>query len=255
MVERITITIRKDLLRRVDSMIDGKKIKNRSHAIEHLLTGWSFVENGVILAGGSAKIGGKSIHKALIELGGIPIIDRQIKLLKNSGVRNIIVSTDSQKVKAHLDESVKCILEKTPLGSAGPLKLTKINGTFIVINVDTLLDLDIASIVDFHRKQATSATVMLSTTNKPSSFGVVRMRGNQVTEFVEKPKIKEARLFNAGVYVFEPSVLQRISGRMMIEQLFTELARERQLSGFVYDGPVVDVGTQEGYLNAKKLSL
>ncbi len=259
MVERVTITIKRELLKKIDSMIDGKAVKNRSHAIEQLILKSSVVDTAIILAGGKARINGKAIPKALIRIHKLPVIVHQINMLKRNSIMNIFILTDSKEATKYIDSlstneiKPECMLEKMPLGTAGPMKLAedKIRGTFVLLNVDTLMEPDIKAIADFHLKHGTIGTVLLATTDRPSSFGVVRMHGSQITDFVEKPRIKEARLFNAGLCVFEPSVLKYIRGRMMIEQLFSQLAKDRQLSGFVYDGSVLDVGTQDGYEKAR----
>ncbi len=257
MVERITITIKKELLKKVDNIIDGKAIKNRSHAIEQLILRSSTIDTAIILSGGKARIDGEIVPKALIKIHGSTVLDYHINMLKKNDIKNIFVSTDSKETKNYIDKrniiGVECIFEKNPLGTAGPMKLSKnkIRNTFVAVNVDTLMDPDINSVYDFHLKQGTIATVVLATTDRPSLFGVVRMHGNLITDFEEKPKIKEARLFNSGLCVFEPDVMKYIKGRMMIEELFKQLVKDRQLSGFVYDGAVLDVGTQEGYKKSK----
>ena len=74
MIERVTITVKKDILRKVDSMIDGREIRNRSHAIETLISkslSKSGLDTALIMAGGG---GGDprplphSISKSLLSL-------------------------------------------------------------------------------------------------------------------------------------------------------------------------------------------
>jgi len=114
---------------------------------------------------------------------------------------------------------------------------------------------NIYEMYEFHKKHKKLATVMLTTVSDPSHFGVVKMRGNQILKFVEKPNIKKApsRLINAGLCVFDQQVAGMVPKRkMMIEELFSRLSREEQLMGFLHDGMTFDVGSAKGYERALK---
>jgi NDP-sugar pyrophosphorylase family protein len=248
MVERVTITIKHDILKRIDEMIDGKEIRSRSHAVEHLLLKFlGKIDTAVILAGGGNEI------KSLIPIHGKPILEHQINMLKKYNINNILLTIDHgyDKIKDYFGSSfsgvnITYLVEDQPLGSAGSISLARdyINDIFVTLNVDTLINPNIPEIYEFHKKQGSIATVLLVTTADPTAFGVVKMSGNRILEFVEKPSIAHApsRLINAGFCVFEPQIFDFIpKRRLMIESLFNKLAREGQLSGFVHDGMVFDV--------------
>ena len=267
-IERITITIKKDLLKRIDRMIDGESVKNRSHAIEQLLQksiNKNDVNTALIMAGGEGadlRPITYEIPKPLIPVHGRPILEHQINMLKKNNIDNIFVAInknqDSIRDKfgdgSKHDVRIKYLVEEKPLGTAGALSMIKdkINTSFIMMNVDTLISPDIHEVIDFHKKQRTAATIVLATASDPTSYGVVRMRGEKVLEFVEKPKQAPSNLINAGMTVFEPDVFRYVFGKMMIKDLFQKLCKENQLSGFLHDGPVFDVGTHEGYEKAIK---
>lgn len=248
MVERVTITIKSDILRKIDEMIDGKEIRNRSHAVEHiLLRSFGRINTALILAGGGKEI------KSLITIHGKTILEHQIMMLKKYKINNIILAIDHgyEKIKEIFGSSfsgvnITYLVEHQPMGSAGPISLAKayINETFVALNVDTLINPNIQELYDFHKKQGSVATVLLVTTDDPTTFGVVKMSGNRILEFVEKPRIANApsRLINGGLCVFEPEIFDLIpKGRLMIESLFSRLARTGQLSGYVHDGMIFDV--------------
>lgn len=268
-VDRITITVKKDLLKRLDSMIDKRDVRNRSHAVEQLiLRGMTKTEldTVVIMAGGDgARLRPITyeIPKPLIPIKGRPILEWQINLLKGYDVRKILIATDRNcdKLAEHfgngskLGVGIEYLVESRPLGKLGALQLLRdrMTKTFGVLNVDTLVDVDIAEMYNFHKKQGTLATMLLASADKPEDFGVVRMKGNSILEFLEKPKKAEASLVNAGFYILEPGVLKFIGkGKTMTEDLFRALAKQGQLSGFVHDGRIFDVGTHEGYEKAIK---
>lgn len=266
MPERVTITITRDLLRKIDRTVDKKEIKSRSHAIETMLRKAltsGDVDTALVLAGGDgARLRPITyeIPKPLIPVHDIPILEHQIRFLKKYGVRTVLLSVGYQheRIRQHFGYgsrygvTIRYLVEETPLGTAGPLRLAKddVTGTFLMLNVDTLMEPDIPAMTEFHTRQDALATLMLVTTAKPSDYGVVRMHGSQIRGFEEKPRIHGARLVNAGLAVLEPSVIRYVKGKMMVKELFQRLARENRLAGFVYDGDVFDVGTPAGYEQA-----
>lgn len=271
MVERITITIKKDILRRIDSMVDGSEIRNRSHAIENLIfrslskTG---LDTALIMAGGEGanlRPITYEIPKPLIPIRSRPILEWQINMLKRFDVTNILLSLDymGYKIEDYFGDGkrfgvdITYIKEEKPMGTAGAISLAKdfISKNFLLLNVDTLMDPNVQEMYEFHKKHKKLATVMLTTVDDPSHFGVVKMRGNQILKFVEKPRLNKApsKLINAGLCIFDRSVADLVPRRrMMIEELFSKLSREEQLVGFLHDGMTFDVGTSKGYEKAIK---
>ncbi|HLC67698.1 MAG TPA: sugar phosphate nucleotidyltransferase [archaeon] len=258
MVERITITIKKDVLRRVDSMIDGREIRNRSHAIESLLAKSMSggLETALIMAGGQPA------GKALVPVAGRPALEHHIDMLRSHGITNIVIASDyAEKIRQYFGSGraygveITYLAEDKPLGSAGAIGTMGdyTDGSFLMVNADTLMDPNIHEIYEFHKKQRKLATVMLTTTEDPSHFGVVKMRGNQILRFEEKPRLSAdvSRLVNAGLCIFDKKVCSMVPKRkIMIEELFNRLCRQGQLSGFIHDGIALDIGTKEGYERA-----
>jgi NDP-sugar pyrophosphorylase family protein len=67
--------------------------------------------------------------------------------------------------------------------------------------------------VDFHKRKAAHATIVLTKVDDPSEFGVAVLKENgAITEFQEKPRKEEIRsnLASTGFYVLEPEVLDYI---------------------------------------------
>lgn len=150
--------------------------------------------------------------------------------------------------------------EKEPLGTAGALKHAEafVGGeTFLVFNADVLTTADVGALVDFHRAKGAEGTILLTPVEDPSMYGVVPTDDDgRVTAFVEKPPPGEAptNLINAGVYVLEPSVLDRIPAGepWSIERAtFPELvASGAGLYALRSDSYWIDIGTPEKYLQA-----
>ncbi len=269
MVERVTITLKHDMLNRRDRMVDKRSIMNRSHAIETLLSK-AFTRTGMdtalILAGGegiSLRPITYEIPKPLIPINGRPILEHQIRMLKKYDITNLVISVGymKEKVIEHFGNgskfgvNIEYITEDRPSGTAGCLKPAKdfIKNSFIMLNVDTLVNPDIYEMHEFHKREKRLATVLLSTSPDTKNFGVAVMRGNSVVKFSEKPAKSRSNIINAGMCIFEPEVPDFVTRqKFMIEELFSRLSRENQLSGYVYDGIVLDAGTHDGYERAIK---
>lgn len=270
--ERLTITLKKSILSKVDGFIDGTKIRNRSHAIEYLITQSLAprINQAVILAGG------KGLHmrpftfempKGLFPVGGKPILEHVLELLRKFEVRDIIISIGhlGDKIEEHFGDGKKFGLnitysrERQEMGTGGALALARkfIKGeTFLVIHGDNLFDINISDLVAFHNEQEILATIALTSVIDPSSFGEVVLHGTKIKQFIEKPmKGKQtSQLINCGLYVFEKGIFDYIpkSGISHLEDIFPKLADANQLAGFLFEGRWVDIETPASYEKAIK---
>ena len=152
-------------------------------------------------------------------------------------------------------------VEPEPLDTAGAIRFAAedagIEETFLVLNGDVLTDLAVDELVLFHRASGAEATVSLTPVDDPSRYGVVPTDADgRVTGFIEKPPADEApcNWINAGTYVLEPSVLQRIppGRRVSVErEVFPAMADSGTLFGFRSECYWVDTGTPETYLDVQ----
>lgn len=272
MKERVTLTLDANVLREIDRKIDGHRIKNRSHAIELILMqslGGNVPKTALILAGG---IGTRlqpityEVPKPLLTVHDKTLLEHLFDLFKKYGIKDVIVSVGykSDKIKSSIGNgrkfgvNVNYVEESKALGTAGPLRMARpfLNDTFIVSNADELKDLDLMDMYMFHKENKAMATIALATVDDPSAYGVARLQGNKILEFVEKPKREHApsNLINAGIYILEPEVLDYIpEGYAMLEKdVFPKLAKEGKLFGYPFSGQWYNTGTLELYEQAIK---
>src|SRR3989338_7955141 len=229
MKERVTLTIDANILSEVDSKVDGHKIKNRSHAVElllmHALGNADMPKTAIILAGG---VGTRlqpitfEIPKPLVLVHDRTLLEHQFDLFKKHGIKNIVISIGykGDKIKHAIGDgrrfgvNVSYVEETKALGTAGPLRLARpfIAGTFVTENSDELKDIDLHDMYLFHKENKALVTIALTTVDNPSTYGVARMQGGKILEFVEKPKKDDApsNLINSGLYMMEPEVLDYI---------------------------------------------
>jgi mannose-1-phosphate guanylyltransferase len=156
--------------------------------------------------------------------------------------------------------AVQVTHEEVALGTAGAIKNAESaigSGTFLVFNGDVLTDVDLDEVIAFHRNNEALATIVLTPVDDPSAFGVVPTNDSgRVTGFIEKPARAEAptNLINAGIYVLEPSVLERIpAGKewSLERALFPELVADgAPLYALATTAYWMDVGTPDKYRQA-----
>ncbi|MBI2658687.1 NTP transferase domain-containing protein [Candidatus Woesearchaeota archaeon] len=270
MKERVTITLDKNLISQIDKRIDGINIKNRSQEIEAILDealGTNIPGKAVLLVGGRGtrlKPLTDKIPKAMLEVQNKTITEHLFDLLKKYGIRDVVLCVGylKDKIKEHFGDgskigiSINYVEENEPLGTAGPLKLAKkyLKDSFIASNGDELKNINIPRMFRLHKRKNALATIALTTVEDPSHYGVARLDGSRILEFVEKPSNPPSNLINAGFYILEPEVIDMIpNGFSMLEKdVFPKLAKMGRLRGFPFAGQWFDIGNIERYKIAEK---
>lgn len=268
--ERVTITIRQDLLNGLDRLVDHQKIRNRSHAIEFLLTKALSpkASQAVILASGEGvnmRPFTYEIPKPLIPVGGRPLLEHSIEALRHAGLTDIIITVShlADRIEQHFGDGSKFGVhityarEAKPTGTAGALLAAKkhlSSDPFIVLYGDVLVDLDFADLLHAHRDlKAAVGTLALTSVADPSAYGAVKLRGSRVVAFSEKPAIDPAtsRLVFAGAAALSPAVFQffpKQQKELSLEHdVFPNLIAEGRLFGYPFEGQWFDVSTPEVY--------
>lgn len=270
--KRLTITLRGDLLSKVDNLIDGASIRNRSHAIEFLLnqTLLPAVSQAVILAGGAGanlRPLTYEVPKTLIPVKGKPILEYTIELLKKHQIRDLILAIGhlGGKIRDHFGDGkrfgvkIHYSREAKPLGTAGALKLARKHleeATFLVVHGDVLTKLDLGNLLTFHQSHGGLATMALAVVKDVSGVETVSLDGYKIKKFFRTPGEKKLKtgLVNAGIYVFQPEIFRFIPRfrTRMLEDVFPGLAKKGKLFGYPFSEPWYDVSTPESYEKAIK---
>jgi mannose-1-phosphate guanylyltransferase len=210
-----------------------------------------------------------TVPKQVLPIVEVPMIERVLAYLAGHGVDEAVLSLGYlPDAFVNLFPDGRCAgvrllyaVEPEPLDTAGAVgfaaRYAGIKERFLVVNGDILTDLDITAMAAFHEERDAEATISLAQVSDPSAFGLVPVDGRgKVAAFVEKPARGGAgpSLINAGTYVLEPSVLDRIpeGRRTSIErEVFPGLAHDGSLYGFESPDYWTDTGTPERYLQAQ----
>jgi len=272
--QKLTVTIKKELFKKIDAIVDGKKIRNRSHATEYLIEaglGINKVTKAILLVGGEGtrlRPFTYELPKALLPIHDKPMVLHVLDQLKSHGVTDIVLAIGykGDKIKEYFGDgtrfglNIKYVTEDKPLGTAGPLRLAKkyLDETFLLVWGDILSTIDLTDFMHFHKNTEGLATVALTTVDDPSRFGVASMKGSKIIEFVEKPAKEDApsNLINSGMAILEPEVIEKYvptRGKAMVEyDVYPQLAKAGKLYGYPFQGQWFDTGTHEAYEKAIK---
>lgn len=253
MKNKISITLDKAVLKEIESLVDGIRIRNKSQAIEFLLRkSISERRTAVILAGGpEEKLKVNSVFKPLVKVGNKTVMERMLENLRKYKFLDVFVvgrkNILSEIFKTIGDGSgfgvnIQYVEEKeekhvTKQDTARTLKLLKdkIKKTFLCLYCDMIFDYNLESFWAFHIKNNDIATCLLKTVEQPEKWSVVALHGNKIVDYVEKPKKAESYLVFAGLFVAEPELLTQ-QGSSLEYEVLPSLAAKGLLSGFVASG-------------------
>ena len=153
--------------------------------------------------------------------------------------------------------------ETEPLGTAGPLALARevleeTGEPFFVLNADVMCEYPFEQLLKFHKSHGKEGTIVVTKVEEPSKYGVVVYgEDGKITRFVEKPVEFVGNRINAGLYVFNPSILKRIELKpTSIERaIFPQMAAESNLYAMDLPGYWMDIGQPPDYLTGMGLQL
>lgn len=134
---------------------------------------------------------------------------------------------------------ITCSLESVPLGTAGPIRLAKDlilkdnpSGLLFVFNSDVICHYPLDKMVDYHKSHGGEGTIMVTEVEDPTKYGVVVAQDNGlIDKFVEKPVVFISNLINAGLYLFNTSIIDRIEDRptSIEREIFPKMADEKKI--------------------------
>lgn len=216
------------------------------------------------------------IPKPLIPVGGKPVLEREIECLRDQGFIDLILTVshmadqiinyfgDGQKFGV----SIEYLVEEQPLGSAGALfkMRDKLTQPFLLLNADTIFDIDFNRFVEYHKSKGGLVTLFTHPNSHPYDSGVLitnqdRSVERWLTKEDSRPRWHQ-NCVNAGLHVIDPKVLdmsgidkeligKEVDGKRIKVDLDRQILKPLCGTGrmFCYHSPeyVKDMGTPERY--------
>jgi mannose-1-phosphate guanylyltransferase len=210
----------------------------------------------------------RSTPKQMLPVGHQPMIEHVLAHLRSHGVERAALALGYRPdsfVDAYPDGRCAGVelhyaIEPEPRDTAGAIRFAALDASieerFLVVNGDVLTDLDVGALVTLHEARGAEGTIALHRVADPSAFGVVPTEPDgRVRAFIEKPPRRQAPtdLINAGTYVLERSVLDRIAPDVPVNvERVTFPAMVSDGSLYALDGDTywIDAGTPATYLQA-----
>jgi N-acetyl-alpha-D-muramate 1-phosphate uridylyltransferase len=213
--------------------------------------------------------------KALAVINGKSLLERNILFLQSFGIRDVLVNvhhfseqiTDTINKNNGWGSTIKISDESGQvLETGGGLKKAADffdYGSFVLMNVDILTDLDLAGMIFFHEEKKPLATLAV-TDRKTSRYFLFdkndRLSGWRNTRTAEEkipiPGTGLVEKAFSGIHLISPEIfpLMHQEGKFSIVDVYLELAAEKMILGFDHSGSkLVDVGRVESVPVAEKL--
>jgi NDP-sugar pyrophosphorylase family protein len=205
------------------------------------------------------------IPKLLAIIGGRPYLDRLLDWLGGFGARRMVLGLGhlsgavTEYLQAHprSDLEISYVVEPRPLGTAGAIRFARRalhSDPVLVINGDSIADVDFCGMVASHQGRRPSGTLLCAEVEDAGRYGCVVIDGTGSIEgFVEKdPAFEGAALVNAGIYLLSATLLDQIEAgqAVSLERDVFERLPPRSLSAFTDCFDFIDIGTPESLVRA-----
>jgi len=224
----------------------------------------------IIMAGGRSermRATAGPLHKALVPVLGMPLLERNLRVLLSEGFRDIVVaiSKAEPQIGEFLDAlrpianshgaHLQILWEETPLGTIGAARPAIAGAdTLLVVNVDNLTALPLRAFVEFHCEQLAELTIAAHEEHFQIPFGELDLCGHHVRRYIEKP-LKPIWI-SSGTYVLSRAACELIpeGQRTDVPQLVSALiATGEHIAAFRHNSAWIDVNHAEAVKKAETL--
>ncbi len=207
--------------------------------------------------------------KALLPIGGVPIIVHILRWLRKYGISEVAINLwylgemvrDYLGDGSHLGMKITYSPEEEIMGTAGGVKKIEsfFSSTFVVVCGDVLTNFDLSEMLKFHQQRSSLATIALLQVPNPWETGIAEVDSTgRILSFIEKPSrgSELSDLGSGGIYVFENKIFQHIPDNRFCDfayDVFPKLLKlHLPVFGYVLkqEDYLIDIGTPEKFRKA-----
>jgi dTDP-glucose pyrophosphorylase/CBS domain-containing protein len=215
----LLLLMRKYVLREIPLLDDQDRVVDLV-GLDDLVPAESLPLQAVIMAGGFGsrlRPLTEDMPKPMLPVGGRPLMEVLLEQLRDSGIRNVSVTTHFQpeKISEYFGDGKKFgvdlnyVNEEHPLGTGGALGLIpKPSEPLLVVNGDVLTQVNFRAMYLFHQEYKADLTLAVRQYDFEVPYGVIECEGVRVKGIQEKPSFNF--FVNAGIYLLQPEVFQYI---------------------------------------------
>ena len=227
------------------------------------------ITEAIILAGGFGtrlKHIVSDVPKPMAPINGIPFLSFLFHKLIVAGIEHVILSTGYlhetiENCYGDAFESLRISYsrEEEPLGTGGAILLGMSKaGTdnVLVLNGDTLFEIDFTRLADYHFQKESLLTVALREKNEVSRYGsVVIDDAGKIITFTEKNQVQGKGLINGGIYLINTNLFLKLN--LPIKFSFEKDVMEKfygqiNFYGLAFNAYFIDIGVPEDYARAQR---
>lgn len=221
----------------------------------------------VILAGGKGtrlRPYTTVLPKPLMPIGDMPVVEVIVRQLRAAGFDRLVLAVGylPHLFRAFIGDGerfggpVEFVLEESPLGTAGAMGLISgLDSDFLLINGDTLTNLDYRAFMKFHREHGAIATIATKSRENRVDYGVLEIgEGQRLVGYVEKPV--QSYHVSMGVNAFRADVLKYVEPNRYLDipQLMLDLmAHGERVQCYQSDCFWLDIGRPADYERAVEI--
>jgi D-glycero-alpha-D-manno-heptose 1-phosphate guanylyltransferase len=150
------------------------------------------------------------------------------------------------------------IIESEPLGTGGGIFAAIEDAEtddVIVVNGDTLFNVNLRDMMKFHTAKKAATTIALKEMHNFDRYGIVQTDNNSIITAFEEKKQMEQGLINGGTYIINKDTFlkKNLPEKFSFEKEYLEkYAAEKKFYGFNSDSYFIDIGIPEDYTRAQQ---
>lgn len=225
----------------------------------------------VIIAGGKGTRIAElypDIPKPMIPIDGVPVLQREIECLRKQNISELIITVGykADKIMNYFGNGenfgvhIEYFVEKSPLGNAGALLKIKekLNDDFLLLNADSIFEIDLRRMIAFHKRTGGEATIAVHPNDHPFDSGLIVYDGNyKVTQWINKEEPRNGyyrNVVNAGVHILSTAIFdKKFKGEILDldRDVLKPLIANGALYAYKTSEYIKDMGTPERLLQVE----